>query len=118
MTYNAKTLFMLPLRITFEAPLMFWMLLVLILGTAAIDLVQRVALRYTADINGSQNNIAGICDSTGRLFGLMPHPERYLDWTRHPAWTRLDSTTRAGTTPGRLMFESAVAAVRNTHAGV
>ena len=88
---------------------------------AALDALEaggHVALRYSADINGSQNNIAGICDATGRLFGLMPHPERYLDWTRHPAWTRLNSTTRAGTTPGRLMFESAVAAVRSSRVGV
>ncbi len=38
--------------------------------------------------NGSQANIAGLCDATGRVFGLMPHPERHIDPTHHPRWTR------------------------------
>lgn len=39
--------------------------------------------------NGSWNAIAGICDPTGRLFGLMPHPEAYLLPYHHPRWRRL-----------------------------
>jgi phosphoribosylformylglycinamidine synthase I len=38
--------------------------------------------------NGSQANVAGVCDITGRVFGLMPHPERHIDPTHHPRWTR------------------------------
>ena len=38
--------------------------------------------------NGSIADIAGICDPTGRIFGLMPHPEAYNHWTNHPDWTR------------------------------
>jgi phosphoribosylformylglycinamidine synthase len=38
--------------------------------------------------NGSIHDIAGICDQTGRIFGLMPHPEAYNHWTNHPDWTR------------------------------
>lgn len=38
--------------------------------------------------NGSIDDIAGVCDPTGVVFGLMPHPERYVDPTQHPAWTR------------------------------
>jgi phosphoribosylformylglycinamidine synthase len=38
--------------------------------------------------NGSLDDIAGICDSTGRVFGLMPHPEAFNHPTNHPAWTR------------------------------
>ena len=38
--------------------------------------------------NGSLNDIAGICDPTGRIFGLMPHPEAYNHTTNHPDWTR------------------------------
>ena len=38
--------------------------------------------------NGSMANVAGLCDPTGRVFGLMPHPERYLDRLHHPRWTR------------------------------
>lgn len=83
---------------------------------ATLDALERgghVALRYTEEVNGSANAIAGICDASGRIFGLMPHPERYLDWTRHPSWTRLDASVRAGPTPGRLIFESAVRAARS-----
>ncbi len=43
---------------------------------------------YPWDPNGSDRHIAGICDSTGRIFGLMPHPERYLSKYSHPRWTR------------------------------
>lgn len=38
--------------------------------------------------NGSVDDIAGICDPTGRIFGLMPHPEAYIERTNHPRWTR------------------------------
>ncbi len=38
--------------------------------------------------NGSLQDIAGICDPTGRIFGLMPHPEGYNHYTNHPDWTR------------------------------
>ncbi|MCC5829193.1 MAG: phosphoribosylformylglycinamidine synthase subunit PurQ [Phycisphaeraceae bacterium] len=50
----------------------------------------QVAMRYQAedDPNGSMGHIAGICDPGGRIFGLMPHPERFVDPTHHPAWTR------------------------------
>lgn len=43
---------------------------------------------YPSNPNGSLENIAGICDETGRIFGLMPHPEAYLYKTNHPRWTR------------------------------
>ena len=43
---------------------------------------------YPANPNGSVDNISGICDPTGRVLGLMPHPERHLDPTNHPQWTR------------------------------
>jgi phosphoribosylformylglycinamidine synthase I len=46
------------------------------------------ALPYPTNPNGSVANIAGICDPTGRVFGLMPHPERFVDYTQHPQWTR------------------------------
>ncbi|HEX8960797.1 MAG TPA: phosphoribosylformylglycinamidine synthase subunit PurQ [Geobacteraceae bacterium] len=38
--------------------------------------------------NGSENAIAGICDETGLLMGLMPHPEAFVHYTNHPRWTR------------------------------
>ena len=79
---------------------------------ASLETCGHVALRYTESVNGSRGDIAGICDASGRIFGLMPHPERYLDWSRHPSWTRLGESVRTGSTPGMLLFESAVRAVR------
>ena len=43
---------------------------------------------YPHNPNGSVANIAGICDASGRIFALMPHPERYIWGTQHPQWTR------------------------------
>ncbi len=66
--------------------------------------------------NGSLADIAGICDPSGRIFGLMPHPEAYNHVTNHPDWTRhKEKEKRAGTgSQGRLgdgirIFENAVA---------
>ncbi len=74
----------------------------------------QVVLRYRDNFNGSTGRIAGVCDASGRVFGLMPHPERYLDWTRHPYWTRLDPAARKTPTPGARLFRAAVEAVRET----
>ena len=43
---------------------------------------------YPINPNGSVDDIAGICDETGRIFGLMPHPEAFQHRTNHPRWTR------------------------------
>ncbi len=43
---------------------------------------------YPYNPNGSIDDIAGICDDTGRIFGLMPHPEDFIRPTQHPRWTR------------------------------
>jgi phosphoribosylformylglycinamidine synthase len=43
---------------------------------------------YPANPNGSHGDVAGICDATGRVLGLMPHPERHVLPTQHPRWTR------------------------------
>ena len=43
---------------------------------------------YPHNPNGSVANIAGICDASGRVFALMPHPERYIRGTQHPQWMR------------------------------
>jgi phosphoribosylformylglycinamidine (FGAM) synthase-like amidotransferase family enzyme len=51
---------------------------------AALD----APLAYPENPNGAQANVAGMCDSTGRVFGLMPHPERHIERTQHPRWTR------------------------------
>ncbi len=77
---------------------------------AALHASGQVAALYSPDDNpnGSEGDIAGICDASGLIFGLMPHPERYLEWTNHPFWTRLDERVRTGDTPGLAMFKSAV----------
>jgi phosphoribosylformylglycinamidine synthase I len=43
---------------------------------------------YPANPNGSTDAIAGLCDASGRVLGLMPHPERFQEPTQHPEWTR------------------------------
>jgi phosphoribosylformylglycinamidine synthase len=48
----------------------------------------RATLPFPDNPNGSMADVAGVCDSTGRVLGLMPHPERHLDPTNHPRWTR------------------------------
>jgi len=44
-------------------------------------------VNYPDDPNGSDGHVAGICDPTGRIFGLMPHPEAFLHPENHPDWT-------------------------------
>jgi phosphoribosylformylglycinamidine synthase I len=51
------------------------------------------AVPYPWNPNGSIANIAGLCDPTGRILGLMPHPERNLAPWNHPTWTRLPERT-------------------------
>lgn len=60
---------------------------------------------YPWNPNGSVENIAGICDPTGRIFGLMPHPERYFHPTQHPRWTREGLKQEAD---GVKIFQNAV----------
>jgi phosphoribosylformylglycinamidine synthase len=65
---------------------------------------------YPANPNGSLRGAAGVCDPTGRIFGLMPHPERHVRGIDHPRWTRL-----RGNPPeqgaGLQIFRTAVAAL-------
>lgn len=63
------------------------------------------AVPYPANPNGALGDVAGICDETGRVFGLMPHPERFVDWTQHPRWTREPARPRGD---GLQIFENAV----------
>ncbi len=71
----------------------------------------QIALRYRENFNGSDDAIAGLCDRSGRIFGLMPHPDRFLSWNRHPYWTRLDKSIIRSQAPGLAMFRAAVDAV-------
>jgi phosphoribosylformylglycinamidine synthase len=51
-------------------------------------LAHDAVLPFPINPNGSIANVAGVCDETGRVLGLMPHPERHIDPTQHPRWTR------------------------------
>ncbi|MBI2865254.1 MAG: phosphoribosylformylglycinamidine synthase I [Chloroflexi bacterium] len=65
---------------------------------------------YPWNPNGSTDSIAGICDPTGRVFGLMPHPERFLHYTNHPRWTREKLPLEGD---GLRIFRNAVDYARN-----
>lgn len=67
-------------------------------------------MQYPANPNGSTKAIAGICNETGRLFGLMPHPEAYLHRTNHPRWTR-ENLPEEG--QGIIIFQNAVKFIRS-----
>lgn len=49
----------------------------------------QVPLRYVTNPNGSLNDIAAVCDIKGRVLGLMPHPERFVEAHQHPNWRRI-----------------------------
>lgn len=59
-----------------------------------------------ANPNGSTDDIAGVCDASGLVFGLMPHPERYVSPFQHYAWTRQNPPPTTGI--GLKVFENAV----------
>lgn len=66
-------------------------------------------MEFPANPNGAQNAIAGICDPTGRLMGLMPHPEAFVHYTQHPRWTR-EALPEEG--DGLIIFKNAAEYVR------
>jgi phosphoribosylformylglycinamidine synthase len=61
---------------------------------------------YPINPNGSQGDVAGLCDASGRVLGLMPHPERHVVPTQHPRWTRLGLAPEGD---GLRLFRNAVA---------
>ncbi len=54
---------------------------------------------YPQNPNGSTNAIAGLCNQTGRIVGLMPHPEKFIDKTQFPNWRR----SSGGNSPGFII---------------
>lgn len=64
---------------------------------------------YPYNPNGSVENIAGICDKSGRILGLMPHPERHISYLQHPGWTRNDYRGRGD---GFAIFKNGVEFVK------
>jgi phosphoribosylformylglycinamidine synthase len=64
------------------------------------------SMDYPENPNGSINSIAGICDPTGRIMGLMPHPEAFWNNVNHPNWTRKDNFFGEGM--GLIIFKNAI----------
>jgi len=64
------------------------------------------ALEEPYNPNGSTGDIAGLCDPTGHVLGLMPHPERFVSGTQHPCWT---SRSPRDSGDGLAIFQRAVA---------
>ena len=69
-----------------------------------------ISAGYPYNPSGSAGNVAGICDSSGRVFGLMPHPERHIRGTQHPQWTRLGAKEHGD---GFQIFRNAVEWAKN-----
>jgi phosphoribosylformylglycinamidine synthase len=84
-------------------------------AAASLEKDQHVALRYVdaagqpgpypVNPNGSILDAAGLTDPTGRILGLMPHPERFAHRTHHPEWTRLPADRQPD---GLQLFANAV----------
>ena len=86
---------------------------------------QLVALYYTApdgrpakgkfpyNPNGSIDDIAGICDPTGRVFGLMPHPEAYNHPTNHPQWPQQAQRQRRNGAPAVVEMTAGIQMLKN-----
>lgn len=70
----------------------------------------RPAMAYPDNPNGAVDAIAGICDETGRLYGMMPHPDAYTHCTNHPRWTREDLPEEG---MGLAFFKNAVQFIRS-----
>src|SRR6056297_2215855 len=77
--------------------------------------------RFPDNPNGSMQDIAGICDPTGRVFGLMPHPAAFNHFTNHPDWARCKALENRNKTPAEprlttatCMFENAVSYSRKS----
>ncbi|MBZ0274321.1 phosphoribosylformylglycinamidine synthase subunit PurQ [bacterium] len=71
-----------------------------------VDAAGRPTESYPENPNGSPGGIAALCDETGRVFGMMPHPEAFLHRTNHPRWTREPMPDEG---QGLAIFRNAVA---------
>jgi phosphoribosylformylglycinamidine synthase len=66
-------------------------------------------MEFPANPNGARNAVAALCDPSGRLMGLMPHPEAYVHYTQHPRWTR-EQLPEEG--DGLILYKNAAEYVR------
>lgn len=72
-----------------------------------------IALQYQEDVNGSFQQIAALVNERGNVLGMMPHPEAFVRWTQHPAWTTLTPETLSKTAPGLQLFQNMIKALNN-----
>ena len=74
-----------------------------------VDRNGKVTQKYPNNPNGSTNAIAGMSDPSGRILGLMPHPEKFVEVTQHPNWRRWKSADWWIKEPhGSFIFESII----------
>ncbi|OGY25106.1 MAG: phosphoribosylformylglycinamidine synthase I, partial [Candidatus Woykebacteria bacterium RBG_13_40_7b] len=79
-----------------------------------VDEKGRPTQEYPLNPNGSVGSIAGICDPTGRVLGLMPHPEKFIDTTQHPNWRRFKyNSTQPNFIDGGFIFEQMIKFVKH-----
>jgi len=79
----------------------------------------RPTMEYPQNPNGSEGGVAGVCDPSGRIFGLMPHPEAFLSPYNHPSWTRQAALGLPLPEEGEgvALFRNAVAFLRSQGSG-
>lgn len=75
-----------------------------------VDNRDKPTMNYPDNPNGAMEAIAGITDKTGRILGLMPHPEKFVDITQHPNWRRENITKP----DGLLFYERIISFVKNS----
>ena len=73
-----------------------------------VDAAGRMAERWPENPNGSALGVAGVCDASGRLLGLMPHPDAFLYPWHHPDWARRRSEIESREAGGLAIFRAGV----------
>ncbi len=79
----------------------------LVVAPEIVSSVKQLAcLRYENNFNGSFDSIAALTNKKGNVFGIMPHPEAFIRWSQHPAWTSLykDDNDLLNKSPDGLVF--------------
>lgn len=74
------------------------------IAVSYVDAEGNATDEWPANPNGSLAGVAGICDPTGRVFGLMPHPDAFLYPFQHPQWSRMRYTGEVPEEGGGLVF--------------
>jgi phosphoribosylformylglycinamidine synthase len=73
-----------------------------------VDAAGRPTESWPENPNGSARGVAGVCDATGRVLGLMPHPDAFLYPWHHPDWPRRRSEVERTEPAGLALFRAGV----------